>query len=86
MLERNCAFVDGGIYVLNLAYALHFNHIGNCILNWSSSIDKDKQIRQILQLPDEEITIAILACGNVPLEVKLTYSLRNEMNTMLKMY
>lgn len=61
--EFNCAFVDGGIYTMNLAYALHYYEIGCCILNWSIDAKKDKLMRQYLPIKDNEVVVTLLACG-----------------------
>ena len=61
--ERNCVFVDGGIFTMNLAYALHFHHIGNCILNWSVEPEKDLQLHKLLNLRDDCVICSMLACG-----------------------
>lgn len=63
--ERNCVFIDGGIFTMNLAYALHFHHIGNCILNWSVESDKDLQLRKLLHLRDDCVVCSMIACGRV---------------------
>jgi len=76
--ERNCVFVDGGIYAMNLLYALHFEKIAACSLNWCSSPDKDLEMRDIINIPDSEIIILLIACGNLPKKLKLAASKRND--------
>ena len=64
--ERNCVYVDGGIFVMNLLYALHFYKIGACVLNWSCSIDNDNIVRDLLSLSDSEEIISLITIGNLP--------------------
>lgn len=75
--ERNTAYIDGGIYAMNLLYALHFYEIGACTLNWSSTIENDRKIRKICEINESETIILLIACGNVPDQFKLALSHRN---------
>jgi len=82
--ERNDAYVNGGIYAMNLLYALHFYKIGACTLNWCSMPEQDKKLRKIIQIPDSEIVILLIACGEVPDEFKVASSHRNDYSKILK--
>lgn len=73
--ERMGMFVDGGIYVMNLLYALHYYKIAACTLNWSYDYKNDLQIRDILGLNCEQV-IAIIAIGDVPKEFSYARSVR----------
>lgn len=64
--ERDCVYVDCGIFTMNLVYSLHYYNIGNCILNWSVTYDKDVALRKIIPVKDEETVCTLIACGNVP--------------------
>lgn len=81
--ERNCVYIDGGIFTMNLAYALHYYGIGCCILNWSVTKIRDKKIREILPIRDNEVVIDILACGNVPESFKLCRSEKKQLKSIL---
>ncbi|MBO4573972.1 MAG: nitroreductase family protein [Bacteroidales bacterium] len=72
--ERNCAFIDGGIFTMNLAYALHYNSIGACILNWCVDSDSDNEIRRIIPIRDSETVCCLLSCGMVPDKFKVCRS------------
>lgn len=74
--ERNLSFIDSGIYAMNLLYALHFNQIGACALNWSSNIEADINLRNILNIPDSEVLMLLIACGIPADEFKLANSKR----------
>ena len=69
--ERNCAFVDGGIFVMNLLYALHYYHIGACTLNWSASKEDDENLRRIISLPEAEEVVALISIGMLPEEISI---------------
>ena len=64
--ERNQAFIDGGIYAMNLLYSLHYNEIGACILNCSFTPEKDQQLRSLVGIKPSEVFIAMIVCGNLP--------------------
>jgi len=64
--ERNQAYIDGGIYAMNLLYALHYYEIACCILNCDHTVKKDMIMRKLCGIKEEEIFIAIFACGNLP--------------------
>lgn len=74
--ERNENHLNGGMFSMTLLNALHFNKIGACALNWSVSNDKDEKIREILDIPDTEVVLLIIACGNVPEEFSIASSPR----------
>jgi nitroreductase len=81
--ERNGLFVDGGLFAMNLIYALHSYKIGTCALNWSCSPEKDILLRDIIQIPKSQTVIMMIACGGVPDNFKLTYSKRNGTKTVV---
>lgn len=74
--ERNQAFIDGGMYAMNLLYGLHYNKIAGCILNCSFSSDKDQEMRKLCKIKDSEVFIAMISCGNVPQDFKAALSKR----------
>ncbi len=74
--ERNQAFIDGGMYLMNLLYALHFKAIGTCPLNCSNTPEKDKILQKLCNIPPSEVFICMIACGIPPEEFKLATSPR----------
>jgi nitroreductase len=78
--ERNQAFVDGGMYAMNLMYALHFNGIATCPLNCSTTPKKDKKLQILCNVPSSEVFIVMIACGLPPDEFKLASSPRYDIN------
>lgn len=81
--ERNCVYIDSGIFTMNMAYALHYYGIGCCILNWSVDKKRDKKLRNILSVRDGEVIVTILACGNVPDNFKLCRSEKKSLEGVL---
>ena len=61
--ERNENHLNGGIFIMTLLNALHFNRIGACSLNWSVSNDKDEKLRKLINIPENEVILMIISCG-----------------------
>ena len=51
---------------MNLLYALHYQQIGACTLNWCDSPEDDEQIRSLLNIPASETITLLIACGKAP--------------------
>ena len=83
LAERNGMFVDGGIYAMNLLYALHSYRIGACPLNWSSTPEKDILLRKTIPLSDSQTVIMMIACGSPPEKFKLASSKRSSVDTVI---
>lgn len=64
--ERNDLYTNAGIFAMNLCYALHYNKIAHCILNWSVSPEKDAKGHKLLGIPQNETIALIISCGNAP--------------------
>lgn len=64
--ERNQAFVDGGLFAMTLALALHGQGYGTCFLNWSAPFWRDRDMRKAFGIPDHEAVITFLAVGCLP--------------------
>lgn len=71
------AFIDGGMYAMNVLHALHYYGIGTIPLSASLTIDQDENVRKLLRMEDSEILIMFIGCGNYPEgEVQTTRSER----------
>lgn len=74
--ERYQVYIDGGMYAMNLLYALHYCQIAACILNCSFDNTKEHEIRKLCKIKDSEVLIAMIACGIAPDNFKLAISPR----------
>jgi len=82
--ERNQMYIDGGIFLLNLLYALHFYKIAACPAHWGMTYDKDIKINAILNMPESEKVISLVPIG-IPVKCfKTTLSLRRSPDEILK--
>lgn len=81
--ERSQFFIDGGIYLMNLMYALHFHKIACCPANWGKMYGDDIKIQKILNLKKSEKVICVLAIGYLNEDVKHTLSQRRTTSEVL---
>ena len=74
--ERNDIYLNGGMYLMNLCYALHYYEVAHCILNWSKFPEEDVAAREFLNIRPSETIIALLSCGETPEEFDIAESPR----------
>ena len=74
--ERHDCYVNGGIFVMNLCYALHHLGVAHCILHWSVSPDVDREAHRFLGIPPNEAIVQVIACGMPPEEFDVASSPR----------
>ena len=82
--ERNQMYIDGGIFVMNLLYALHFNKIGACPAHWAFNYDNDRKIQIELNLNESEKVICLIPIGVPKEQFSTTLSLRRGNDEILK--
>ncbi len=76
MGERNQCWVDGGIFAMSMALALHSLHVGACMLNWSVEPGRDRALRRLLGIGDHYAIITMMGAGYVPEELSVAASPR----------
>ena len=74
--ERHDAWTNGGIFVMNLCYALHWHGVAHCILHWSVPPEADREAHRLLGIPENEAIVQVLACGLPPDEFDVAASPR----------
>ena len=74
--ERHDCYVNGGIFVMNLCYALHHLGVAHCILHWSVSPETDREAHRFLDIPPNEAIVQVIACGMPPEEFDVASSPR----------
>lgn len=82
--ERHDVYTNGGIFLMNLCYALHYHRIAHCILNCSFFIDGDRRVRKMLGVKDSEVFIAMLCCGQAPASFDVALSPRRDMSEIYR--
>ncbi|WP_207306454.1 polysaccharide pyruvyl transferase family protein [Arthrobacter sp. S41] len=82
--ERNQPFVDGGLFMMSLLLGLTQMELGSCLLNTAMGVEKEQKIRNIVDLPENEVFIAFVAVGNFDQSVLVPRSKRVEADSILK--
>ena len=81
--ERHDCYVNGGIFVMNLCYALHYFGVAHCILHWSVSPEVDRAAHEFLGIPVNEAIVQVIACGMPPEEFDVAASPRLAVSDVL---
>ena len=81
--ERHDCYVNGGIFVMNLCYALHYLGVAHCILHWSVSPEVDRAAHEFLGIPSNEAIVQVIACGMPPEEFDVAASPRLAVSDVL---
>ena len=63
---RPSAYLDAGIFSMNLLYALHYYKICACTLNAHLTIKKRRQLQNAVGYSDSEIPIVFISIGKAP--------------------
>lgn len=84
MGERNQCWVDGGIFAMSLALALHSLRVGACMLNWSVEPGRDRALRRCLGIDDNYAIITMMGAGHPPGQFVVAASPRRSTDSILK--
>lgn len=82
--QRNAPYVDGGIYLMNLLYALHYYGIGACTLNMYLDEHRTQRLHKELDIPENEVPIALIAIGIPPQIFDVARSIRRNYKEIVK--
>ncbi len=74
--ELNLPYVDGGIYAMNLLYALHYYDVAAIPLTLGLKNAQIKAIKKQLNLPSNEVPILLIGAGTYKEEFKVAESHR----------
>lgn len=64
--ERTQAYVDAGLFSMNFMMGLHVQNIATCFKMYVRDGVKDKAIRKIANIPENEIPIVLILAGHYP--------------------
>lgn len=78
--ERFDPYVNGGIVVMNLCYSLHYYKIAHCILTCAMDPEKESELRRMCSIPDHEVVVSMMCCGNAPEEFDVASSPRRDID------
>lgn len=82
-MERNQAYIDGGMYAMSLIYALHSLGIGSCPLNLSLTHDEEEKLKKVAGINESEVCMMMIAIGNIPEKLNVAWSPRRDVEKVL---
>ena len=82
--ERNQLYIDGGIFLMNLLYSLHYYGIGACPAHWGLQTSADKKLQKIIPIKKSEKVISLVAIGVPKEKFSTCLSLRRSSEEILK--
>ena len=83
--ERYQPWIDGGLFAMTLAYALHAQGLGTCMLNWSVDRKQDRKLRKLMGLDDSRLVIVLIGIGWMPEEFSVCASQRLRVSDILSL-
>ena len=82
--ERNQFYIDGGIFLMNLLYSLHYYKIANCPANWGKTIQEEKLVETCIHLPHSEKIICMVPIGLANDDFKVCLSKRRDVDEFFR--
>lgn len=64
--HRYMAYIDGGIFVQNLLYALHYYKICACTLNAGLTVRERNKLQELIGYSPSEIPVVFICIGKAP--------------------
>lgn len=80
---RNLGFVDGGLFMMSLCYALHELGLSQTIINGTQGFKTAREIKNIYQAKKLEKIVGFIAVGNMEEEMLIGKSSRTELDDTL---
>jgi len=81
--ERAFGLVDGGMFLMSLAYGFHAEGLGAITLNWAEEPAHDKVLRRLTGLPDSAKIVSLLGFGSLPEDLRVPISHRRPIDTCM---
>lgn len=82
--ERNQMFIDGGLFLMNLLYSLHFYKIANCPANWGKTVKEERMLEKYIKIPESEKIICMIPIGIAEENFRVALSRRRNVNEMFE--
>lgn len=86
IMESNQAFIDGGIFSMNLILAFHSLSIGACCLNTCFPYTKSKTVKKAGGIPENERLIMMIGIGNLKNEYKVAMSNKKDLEEVINIH
>ncbi|MDA9830236.1 nitroreductase family protein [Akkermansiaceae bacterium] len=81
--ERNQCWVEGGLFAMALILGLHSKGLGTCCLNWAKEPTEDREIHDLVGIPDDQRVVMMIAVGSLPEEFRITHSPRRRLDEIM---
>lgn len=82
--ERNQMFIDGGLFLMNLLYSLHYYKIANCPANWGKTIEEEKLLEKYIKISESEKIICMIPIGVAEENFRVALSRRREVSEIFE--
>ena len=79
--EQNLPYVDGGLYAMNLLYALHFYNLATIPLTMGHKCHKTNMIKKEMGIPKHEVPVLLIGVGSYKNDYKVAVSYRYPYNS-----
>lgn len=83
-VERNEAFVDGGLFAMSVMYGLEYEGLAAVPLNAMMYASDQKAVRKLLNIDDSEMIIMFIAVGAFPEETTVPISDRKPAESFIR--
>ena len=83
--ERRLPMLDSGLFVMNLVYALYENELGTCILNASFTEEREREVQELIHIPQNEMFASLIAVSKIPQaqSIKVAHSCKRDVNDIV---
>ncbi|MFB3390048.1 nitroreductase family protein [Flavobacterium sp. LAR06] len=82
--ERNQFYIDGGIFLMNLLYSLHYYRIAHCPANWGKTFKAENKLFKIIKIQKSEKIICMIPIGIAAANFNVTLSQRRDFNEIFE--
>jgi nitroreductase len=82
--ERNQLYIDGGLFLMNLLYSLHYYKIANCPANWGKTIEEERILKNYVEIPESEKIIAMIPIGVAEQNFRIPLSKRRNIDEVFE--
>ncbi|MCF7497152.1 nitroreductase family protein [Vibrio sp. L5-1] len=82
-LERNQAYIDGGMFSMSIVNALHAKGFGSCCLNLSLTSSQEIKLQKTLNIPFSEVPIMMITVSHYDNGAKVASSERMPLDMIL---